>query len=263
MNHPSRGGLSQDLRSPQARHRPSAHIPCMRILLVDLMSGPGPAGEAPGWADGTDSVLRVTRPSELSWTCVDVQPDAVVIHVDTAGTYDTLVVRSLRGEHIHTPVSVLAEAADGESVARALDSGADDVVPAPVSVVEMRARLRALIRRPAAWEPDELASGPLAVDLLEHRAQAHGREIGLTPVQFRLLVALMRNAGRTLTRDQLRDSVWDPAARLGSNVVDQAVSGLRTRLDEHGVRHHLRTIRGVGYRLEEPRPGSRRENRAA
>lgn len=226
----------------------------MRIFTVDLSSdptgNPRQVDDPPDWADATDTVQRIERPSELSWSCVDHQPDAIVLIVDSAGTYDTLITRTLRADGVHTPVFVLAYEADGETVAKTLESGADDVMPAPLGAVEMRARLRALTRRPARWEPDELRNGHLSVDLLGHRALVAGRELELTPVQFRLLTVLVRNAGRTLTRDQLRESVWDPADEPGSNVVDQAVSGLRTRLAEHHSHTCLKTIRGVGYRLE-------------
>lgn len=256
-------GLSVGWCEPQVRHRKSLDIFLMRIFTVDLTNGLHQDSERPAWADATDHVQRIERPSELSWACVDLQPDAVVLTVEHAGTYDTLITRSLRTDAVHTPVFVLAHEADGESVAKALDSGADDVVPAPIGTIEMRARLRALARRPATWQPDELSSGPLSVDLLGHRALAHGRELDLTPVQFRLLTVLLRNAGRTLTRDQLLESVWDPAEQPGSNVVDQAISGLRTKLSDHKTHTCLKTIRGVGYRLESTTAQTETASRAA
>lgn len=238
----------------------------MRIFTVDLRSAghpPGPAAAAvqnqdvdPEWADTADSVQRIALPSALPWACVDHQPHAVVLTVEAAGTYDTVVTQALRADGIHTPVMVLARHTDPESTAKALEAGTDDVVAAPVSVVEMRARLRALSRRPATWEPDEFTLGPVTVDLLGHRALVGGQDLDLTPVQFRLLAVLLRNAGRTLTRDQLRVSVWDPAEEWGSNVVEQAVSGLRTKLAEHHVRDCLKTVRGVGYRMQSPAPSS-------
>lgn len=255
--------LRQGKQPPQARHRKSVDIFFMRVFTVDLTSAGASRSTAPEWADAADTVQRIERPSELSWSCVDLQPDAVVITVEAAGTYDTLVTRTLRADGIHTPVFVLAHEADGEAVAKTLEAGADDVVPTPVSVVEMRARLRALTRRPATWEPDELSNGPLRVDLMGHRALAHDRELDLTPVQFRLLTVLVRNAGRTLTRDQLLESVWDPAEQLESNVVDQAVSGLRTKLAEHDTKNCLKTVRGVGYRLEAAEEAAQRPTRAA
>ncbi len=248
---------------PQVGHSQSAHIFFMRIFTVDLRSAtqpPGPAGAVqtrtvdPDWADAADSVQRISLPSALPWACVDHQPDAVVLTVEAAGTYDTVVAQALRTDGIHTPVMVLAQHTDPHSTAKALEAGTDDVLEAPVSVVEMRARLRALSRRPATWEPDEFTHGAVTVDLLGHRALVDGQDLDLTPVQFRLLAVLLRNAGRTLTRDQLRESVWDPAEEWGSNVLEQAVSGLRTKLAEHRVRDCLKTVRGVGYRMESPHP---------
>ncbi|MDO5619180.1 winged helix-turn-helix transcriptional regulator [Kocuria sp.] len=231
----------------------------MRIFTVDLGSTlqtdashiqPDAASTQPDWADTADTVQVIGRPSSLAWACIDHQPDAVVLTVDTAGTYDTVVTQALRTQGVHTPVLVLAQRSDPPSAAKTLESGADDVLSAPASVVELRARLRALARRPATWEPDEFSNGEVTVDLLGHRALANGQDLDLTPVQFRLLSVLMRNAGRTLTRDQLRESAWDPAEVLGSNVVEQAVSGLRTKLAERNVRDCLKTVRGVGYRME-------------
>lgn len=235
----------------------------MRIFTVDLRS-PAQPPESPGaavksqtvdpeWADAADSVQLIPLPSALPWACVDHQPDAVVLTVETAGTYDTVVAQALRTDGIHTPVMVLAQHTDAHATAKALEAGTDDVLRAPVSVVEMRARLRALSRRPVTWEPDEFTHGPVTVDLLGHRAMVEGEDLDLTPVQFRLLTALLRNAGRTLTRDQLRESAWDPAEDWGSNVVEQAISGLRTKLADHNVRDCLKTVRGVGYRMQFPR----------
>ena len=159
------------------------------------------------------------------------------------------------------PVLVIAAEADGESLAASLEAGADDVVPSPSTPIEIRARLRALARRPRTWMPDLLTNGPLEVDVLGHRAADDGQELELTAQQFRLLTVLMRNPGRVMSRDQLLAAAWDPAQEVSSNVVEQSISGLRARLPRSGSA--LRTVRGIGYRLDRLDHGDRRDGAAA
>lgn len=237
----------------------------MRILTVDLTArsrrpgnarAPGPGRPVePVWADPEDAVIPIARPSQLSWACVDHEPQAVVLTVDSAGATDAFVIRALRADEIAVPVLVIAAEADGPAIAEVLEAGADDVVPAPTDAVEIRARLRALSRRPSSWQPDVLVHGSLRVEVDTHRAADDGTPLQLTAQQLRLLSVLMRHPGRTLTRDQLLAAAWDPAQEATSNVVEQAVSGLRARLPVSGAA--LRTVRGVGYRLDAP-PGSAR-----
>ena len=234
----------------------------MRILTVDLTTRSRRTDEPvpPGWA-ADDLLIEAVRPSELAWACADRQPEAVVVTTDSAGRADAFLVRSLREDEVGVPVLVIAAEADGESLAASLEAGADDVVPSPSNPLEVRARLRALARRPRTWMSDLLVNGPLEVDVLSHRAADDGQELELTAQQFRLLTALMRNPGRVMSRDQLLAAAWDPAQEVSSNVVEQSISGLRARLPCSGPA--LRTVRGIGYRLDRLDGGDRRDRTAA
>lgn len=234
----------------------------MRILTVDLTARSRRTDEPvpPGWA-ADDLLIEAVRPSELAWACADLQPEAVVVTTDSAGRADAFLVRSLREDEVGVPVLVIAAEADGESLVASLEAGADDVVPSPSTPIEIRARLRALARRPRTWMPDLLTNGPLEVDVLGHRAADDGQELELTAQQFRLLTVLMRNPGRVMSRDQLLAAAWDPAQEVSSNVVEQSISGLRARLPRSGSA--LRTVRGIGYRLDRLDHGDRRDGAAA
>ena len=130
-----------------------------------------------------------------------------------------------------------------------LDAGADDYLTKPFSLVELLARLRALIRRGAAERPAVLRVGDLALDPAARNVSRSGRTIELTAKEFSLLEYLMRHPGEVLTRTRLIEHVWDFAYEGDSNVVDVYVRYLRNNVDRPFDRDSIETVRGSGYRL--------------
>jgi DNA-binding response OmpR family regulator len=123
-----------------------------------------------------------------------------------------------------------------------LDAGVDDYVTKPFSIEELAARLRARLR----WRDESaLTAGPLTLDLATHRASLAGREILLAAREVSLLAVFLRHPGRTLTRQELLQLVWEIDFDPGSNVVDVYVAALRRKLGSDVIE----TVRGVGYRL--------------
>jgi DNA-binding response OmpR family regulator len=139
----------------------------------------------------------------------------------------------------------------GETVeAQALDAGADDFLSKPFSYVVLLARLRALLRRGGPERPQVLAAGDLRLDPALHQVWRGEHPVTLSPRQFALLEYLIRHAGEVLPKARILEHVWDYTFDGDPNIVEVYVRQLRLRIDEPFGRTTLRTVRGVGYRLE-------------
>jgi two-component system OmpR family response regulator len=164
------------------------------------------------------------------------------------------VCRRLREAGIWAPVLMLtARDAVGDRVA-GLDAGADDYLVKPFSLLELAARIRALVRRDDRARPAVLANGDLRLDPATKQAVRDSHEIVLSPKEFSLLELFLRHPGTVLTRTQIIDAVWDFAYDGTSNVVDQYVTYLRKKVDKPFGRHDIETVRGMGYRLRQAVP---------
>jgi two-component system OmpR family response regulator len=172
--------------------------------------------------------------------------DVVVLDVavpDGSG-YDVLA--ALRAEQRPTHVLMLTARGSVDDRVEGLDRGADDYLVKPFSFAELAARLRALDRRanPAVLE---LRSHALTLDLVRRSANVHGERLDLTPTEFSLLAALLRERGAPLSRRALLREVWGYEFDPGTNVVDVHVNRLRRKLEDRGLDDLIRTVRGSGY----------------
>lgn len=173
----------------------------------------------------------------------------------TATQYDAVVldelsaVHALRSQNVTTPLLVLAAQSDPRDVVAALDAGADDHLAKPFAFEELLARLRSLTRRPPTWSDDLLRCGDLVFDRRTREARRGGRGIELTSREIAMLEALIRNAGRIVTREALIDAVWNRDAYPESNVLDVYARRLRIKLNGTGEPPLLHTVRGVGFKL--------------
>lgn len=157
----------------------------------------------------------------------------------------------LRNAGDATPVMILTARDALEDRVRGLDLGADDYLPKPFSITELEARARALLRRSQQRLDDSLRFGPLVLDTHSASAFLDAEILDLPRREFRLLEALMLNAGRVVARETLEDRLFGFEA-VGTNALDVYVSRLRKRLDHTAL--SIRTLRGLGYRLEQPQP---------
>ena len=153
------------------------------------------------------------------------------------------VLKSLRARQLRTPILVLtARDAIPERV-QGLDSGADDYVVKPVDLHELAARLRSLVRRALGQTNENLCSGGVALDAAARRVTSGGAPVALSTREFDLLQALLRNAGRVLSREQLEQQLYSWGHEVESNTIEVHIHHLRRKLGA-GL---IQTVRGVGY----------------
>ena len=189
------------------------------------------------------------------WLATENPYAAIVLDVMLPGFDGFELCRKLRAAGVWVPVLMLtARDAVGDRV-RGLDAGADDYLVKPFSLLELAARLRALVRRDDRARPVMLTEGDLKLDPASKRAWRGGAELQLSPKEFSLLELFLRHPGTVLTRSQILDAAWDFAYDGTSNVVDQYVTYLRKKIDVPFGRHDLETVRGMGYRLRHSEGG--------
>ena len=148
------------------------------------------------------------------------------------------------------PVIMLSARAEEVDRVRGLETGADDYVVKPYSVIELMARVKAHLRRiRAAAVGDRLEYGDIMLDPETHKVFRSQSELKLGPTEFRLLSTFMEKPGRVWSRDQLLDRVWGRDIYVDTRTVDVHVGRLRKALCQHGGDDPLRTVRGAGYAL--------------
>lgn len=162
------------------------------------------------------------------------------------------VCRELRQQGNRAQILMLTARDAIEDRVKGLDSGADDYLVKPFAIEELRARLRALLRRDATDKSGELQIGDLILDPAAHQVTRAGEAISLTSKEFALLEYLMRHANRLLTREMVQDHVWSYDYDGASNVVDVYIRRLRRKIDESFEDKLIETVRGVGYRMRKP-----------
>jgi len=163
--------------------------------------------------------------------------------------------RDLRQQGIHAPILMLTARDAVDDRVDGLDSGADDYLVKPFSMNELRARLRALLRRNKPEKTALLQVGDLSMDPANHQVQRGNTPIDLTPREFAILEYMMRSPNRILTREMIEMHVWNFDFISGSNVVDVYIRRLRRKIDNLYEFKLLETVRGVGYRLVPPAKG--------
>ena len=178
--------------------------------------------------------------------------DIIVTDRMLPGPDGLTIVRALRASGISTPVLMLTALGDVDRKVEGLEAGADDYLAKPFAFAELRARIRALARRPAAppAAQTEIVVGDIRMDLLQRVAWRGARKLDLLPTEWRLLEYMMRHPGQVLTRTMLLEKVWDFSFDPTTNVVDVHVSRLRRKLEAEGDPPAIRTLRGAGYALD-------------
>ncbi len=180
------------------------------------------------------------------------EPDLVILDLMLPGMNGYQVLRSLRDQGSGVPVLILTARGEEADKVMGFRLGADDYVTKPFGVLELLARVTAILRRAGRdGQPNQVETfGSVEIRLEQRSVLRDGREVQLTPKEFDLLVALVRRRGAVATRTALMKEVWGHRAAIVSRTVDTHIAELRRKLEEHpGEPHHILTVHRSGYRL--------------
>ena len=208
--------------------------------------------------------VKSVRDGEAGLTYLERNPvDLVMLDLMLPGIQGLDVCRILR-ERSQTkalPIIMLTAKAEEADKVLGLELGADDYVTKPFSVKELLARTRALLRRAEALreeaeaEPETLVRGALSIALATYTVSVEGKELRLSPTEFKLLKVLATRPGRVYTREELLDLVWGSETFIEPRTVDVHIRRLRAAIESDPQRPRwIRTVRGVGYAFEESAP---------
>jgi two-component system OmpR family response regulator/two-component system response regulator QseB len=222
----------------------------MRILVVEddsllgdaIQAGLQELGNAVDWVRDGVAAEQALAAQEYA---------AVVLDLGLPRTSGLEVLQRLRARRSPVPVLILTARDTVEDRILGLDAGADDYLIKPFDMGELAARLRALTRRAGGQPAPVLKNDGVELDLAAHRVSFNGRPVELSVREFALLHALMRNAGRVLTRAQLEEQLYAWGEEVESNAVEVHVHRLRRKL----APDLIHTVRGVGYMIpRDPAP---------
>ena len=161
------------------------------------------------------------------------------------------VCRDLRSAGIRTPILMLTARAQEAEKILGLELGADDYVTKPFSPLEVRARIRAMLRRAKPPQPDVVQFGDVEVDFARREIRRAGAIIETTPLEFKLIDVFLKRRGRVVTREQLLDEVWRPDSSPTDRVIDNHIMNLRRKVEPDPQKpRYLVSVRGLGYRFD-------------
>ena len=220
-----------------------------RILLIE--DDPGTAQEIrlELAANGYAVDHRITAATGLD-RARDAGVDLLVVDRQLPDGEGLDVIATLREEGRRTPALVLSALGSLDDRVRGLRAGGDDYLAKPFALVELVARVEALLRRPNETRETQLIVGPLNLDLFAGTAMRAGRPLELLPRELMLLEYLARRPGRVVTRSMLLQDVWGYTFEPKSNVVDVHMGRLRRKIDSDGETQLIRNVRGQGYRFD-------------
>ncbi len=176
--------------------------------------------------------------------------DLVILDLSLPEKTGIEICQSIRSNDISVPVLILTGHDATSDKVTALDAGADDYLTKPFSILELSARVRALLRRPQKADPSKLEVLDIVLNPATRKVTRAGKEIELTLKEYSILEYLMHNVNQVVTRDQLLDHVWDFNFDSFSNIVDVHITNLRKKMNGKGGNNCIETVRGVGYRLK-------------
>jgi DNA-binding response OmpR family regulator len=221
-----------------------------RLLVVEDEPGIAFALEADLQAEGYDVVVATTG-DEAMRTVGAGSIDLVLLDVMLPGKDGFEVCREMRRSGFRAPIVMLTAKSQEAEKVMGLELGADDYITKPFSPRELRARVKAALRRAAPESPDVFRFGNTEVDFARCEVRRGHDTIDLSALEFKLLTAFVRSRGRVLTREQLLDAAWGRNVSLNDRVVDNHIVSLRRKIEPDPERpQFLVNIRGLGYRFD-------------
>ena len=190
-----------------------------------------------------DGETALRRGHEVEW-------DLILLDVMLPRKDGFDVCRELRRHGVQTPIILLTAKAQEAEKVLGLELGADDYVTKPFSPRELRARIKARLRR--STEPDDVYRfGRVEIDFARAELRRDGAIVDVTPIEFRLLTAFVQRKGRVLSREQLLDAAWTDGVHVTDRAVDAHIVNLRRKIeDSAGEPRFLVSVRGLGYRFD-------------
>jgi len=220
-----------------------------RLLVVEDEAGIAFALEADLRAEGYDVVVATT--GEEAMHAVRAGFDLVLLDVMLPGKDGFEVCREMRRSGVRAPIIMLTAKAQEAEKVMGLELGADDYITKPFSPRELRARVKAALRRAAPESPEVFRFGNTEVDFARCEVRRGSDTIDLSALEFKLLTAFVRSRGRVLTREQLLDAAWGRDVSLNDRVVDNHIVSLRRKIEPDPERpQFLINVRGLGYRFD-------------
>jgi DNA-binding response OmpR family regulator len=222
----------------------------MRVLIVEDELAIAFALEADLQSEGYSTTV-VTTGDEAIRRAEAESFDLVLLDVMLPGKDGFEVCRQLRRNHQSGAIILLTAKAHEAEKVLGLELGADDYVTKPFSPRELRARIKAVLRRTDRQTPEVFRFDDTEVNFTRGEVRRAGHPVDLSALEFKLLTAFVRARGRLLTREQLLDAAWGPGISLNDRVVDNHIVALRRKLekDPSSPRHFL-NVRGLGYRFD-------------
>ena len=191
---------------------------------------------------------------EALWLAESSTYDALLLDINMPHKDGITVVRLLRRKGVLAPVIFLTARDDIEDKVRGLDAGADDYLTKPFSIMELLARLRAVLRRQRPQAANVVRVADLELDLVSHEARRAGEQIELTRREFALLEFLINASPKPVSKTAIVEHVWDQHFDSETNVVNVYIKMLRRKIDRPGLAPLIHTVRGVGFTLREGEP---------
>jgi two-component system, OmpR family, copper resistance phosphate regulon response regulator CusR len=179
--------------------------------------------------------------------------DVIVLDIMLPGMDGWEMLTSLRREGFVMPVLILSARDAVADRVKGLELGADDYLIKPFAFSELVARIRSVLRRGPTRRADVLQVADLEIDMVAHKVTRGGQKLDLTPKEFSLLSLLARRRGQALSRTVIAEQVWDMNFDSDTNVVDVHIRRLRAKVDDPFECKLIRTVRGVGYAIDDAR----------
>jgi len=203
----------------------------------------------------------VGRGFEVDWAATGIdgldkarrgEPDVMIVDRLLPGMDGLTIIEALRKDDVHTPVLILSALGAVHDRVRGLRTGSNDYLTKPFAIIELVARIEALLRQPADNRDTKLRVGPLELNLLARTAKREGRSVDLLPREFRLLEYMMRRKDQLLTRAMLFEEVWNYKFVPRTNLVDVHMGRLRHKVDKPNESPMIYNVRGAGFILRVP-----------
>jgi DNA-binding response OmpR family regulator len=222
-----------------------------RILIVE--DDVDLAGFLSAELEGQNFIVEVVHDGEAALAALEDKSryNLLILDLNLPKLDGISLIDRVRPNQPKLPMMVLTGRSRIEDKVKAFQTGADDCLTKPFSLLELVARVHALLRRNSGTIPNCSKVGDLTLHREERRVERNGRRIELTPREFAILDVMMRNAGRPVSRATLLDEVWNMPGEPSTNIVDVYMKYVRDKIDFPGERRLTHTIRGFGYELRE------------